>query len=207
VSPRAAAVFVLALAALGAGCEDSASPEPAAPRVVSVLGAGSERATAFAVAPGRLVTVAHAVPTEAVVRVRFGRRGERRARVVVRDLRADLALLAVPRLGGPVLDTATTGAEEDVGVLVLRGARVASVDAAVRRPIRAQVEAPGAARPLTRPALELEARLRAGDSGAPVLTESGELAGVLFARSRKDPDTAYAVAAQAVERLLDAASH
>jgi S1-C subfamily serine protease len=206
VNARAAAALLLALAALGAGCEDSGSRPRAAPRVVSVLGTGSERATAFAVAPGRLVTVAHAVPPGQAVRVRFGRRGARRARVVLRDARTDLALLAVPRLDVPVLDTATAGNEDGVRLLVLRGARVALVEAAVRRVIRAHVRAPGAPRPLTRPALELEARLRAGDSGAPVLTDGGELAGVVFARSRNDPDTAYAVAAQAVERLLATAS-
>jgi hypothetical protein len=73
----------------------------------------------------------------------------------------------------------------------------------VRRPIDAQVSAPGAARALSRPALELEARLRAGDSGAPVLTEDGELAGVVFARSRNRADTAYAVDARALRELLD----
>jgi hypothetical protein len=75
----------------------------------------------------------------------------------------------------------------------------------VRRAIDAHVRAPGADRALSRPALELEAHLRAGDSGAPVLTEGGELAGVLFARSRDEADTAYAVDARAVEALLSAA--
>jgi S1-C subfamily serine protease len=206
VNGRAAAALVLALAALGVGCEESASPEPAAPRLVSVLGTGSERATAFAVAPGRLVTVAHGVSSEPSVRVQAGRRRFYRARVLARDERTDLAVLAVPGPGGPVLETATTGNEEEVRVMVLRGDRVASAGSTVRRAIRAHVRAPGAARPLTRPALELQARVRAGDSGAPVLTESGELAGVVFARSRNDPNTAYAVAAEAVERLLGTAS-
>ncbi len=87
-------------------------------------------------------------------------------------------------------------------VLALRGGRVVSLAASVRRAIDARVSAPGADRALSRPALELEARLRAGDSGAPVLTEDGELAGVLFARSRTRADTAYAVDAAAVERGL-----
>jgi hypothetical protein len=60
----------------------------------------------------------------------------------------------------------------------------------------------GASRPLTRPALELDARVGAGDSGAPVLTDDGDLAGLLFARSHSDGRTAYAVDAQAVDALL-----
>lgn len=206
MNARAAAALLLTLGALGAGCEDSGSPRRSAPPVVWVLGTGSERATAFAVAPGRLVTVAHVVSAEATVRVQAGRRRPYRARVLARDARTDLALLAVSRLRAPVLETAAAGSEEDVRVMVLRGGRVASAESTVRRAIDAHVRAPGATRPLTRPALDLEARLRAGDSGAPVLTDGGELAGVVFARSRKHPDTAYAVAAQAVERLLATAS-
>jgi S1-C subfamily serine protease len=197
------AACLCGVAALLAGCGDSASPEAAAPRVVTVLGAGSEAATGFAMGDGRVLTVAHAVERGADVRVRAGRAAPRRARVLRRDVRTDLALLAVPRLRGTVPETATTSNEGNVSVLVVRDGRVVTVPAAVRRAIDASVSAAGAERPLRRPALELEARLRAGDSGAPVVTGGGELAGVVFARSRNHPDTAYAVDAQAVTPLLD----
>jgi V8-like Glu-specific endopeptidase len=55
---------------------------------------------------------------------------------------------------------------------------------------------------VTRPALELAARVVAGDSGAPVVSRSGVLAGVIFAASSRHPDTAYAIDAKAVTRLL-----
>jgi S1-C subfamily serine protease len=92
-----------------------------------------------------------------------------------------------------------------VGVLVVRDGRVVTVAASLRRSIDARVSAAGAGRVHRRPALELDARLRAGDSGAPVLTDDGEVAGVLFARSRNQRDTAYAVDARALEALLDTA--
>jgi S1-C subfamily serine protease len=126
----------------------------------------------------------------------------RSARVLALDRRADLALLAVPRLRGAGLETATTGSEDRVDVVVVRDGRVVTIATSVRRSIDARVSAPGAGRALRRPALELEARVMSGDSGAPVLTADGELAGVLFARSRNRPDTAYAVDAVAVERVL-----
>jgi len=66
----------------------------------------------------------------------------------------------------------------------------------------AHVRAPGAERALTRPALELAAGVEAGDSGAPVLSSSGALAGVIFATSNRRTDTAYAVDASALTRLL-----
>jgi hypothetical protein len=69
------------------------------------------------------------------------------------------------------------------------------------------VRAAGADHALVRPALELSAvdgtgRVAPGDSGAAVVTDSGELAGVVFAASRDRSDTAYAVDAIAVRHLL-----
>jgi hypothetical protein len=197
---RAAACLLVA--AVGSGCGDSASPERGAPRVVAILAAGSERAVGFVVRPGRVVTVAHAVQQRRTVRVRDRRAAPRRARILRVDRGADLALLAVPGLGGPVARTSTTGDEGGVRVVLLRDGRFLSRAARVRRAIDARVSAPGPVRPVRRPALELEARLRAGDSGAPVLTEDDEVAGVLFARSRNRPDTAYAVDASVLVEFL-----
>lgn len=195
------AVAILLAAALGPGCADSASPERPAPRLVSVLGAGSERATGFVSGRGRVVTVAHAVAGDGAVRVRAPHAGSPlSARVLRVDRRRDLALLAVPRLRERAPETA--GDEGGVSVLVLRRGRVVTRVAAVRRAIDARVSAAGAGPVLRRPALELEARLRAGDSGAPVLTEDGEVAGVVFARSRNHRDTAYAVDAPALVEFL-----
>lgn len=60
----------------------------------------------------------------------------------------------------------------------------------------------GAQRAVARPSLELSARVAPGDSGAPVITDAGALAGVVFAASRKRANTAYAVDASAVTHLL-----
>ncbi|MGH2746193.1 MAG: trypsin-like peptidase domain-containing protein, partial [Thermoleophilaceae bacterium] len=125
---RAAAACLVGLAALAAGCaQDPASPQAAGPRVVSVLGAGSERATGFAVASGEVVTVAHAIPPDDAVRVQVGPGTPRRARVLRMDVRADLALLAVPRLRGSVVETATTGDGNQVRVVAARGRRVVTM--------------------------------------------------------------------------------
>jgi hypothetical protein len=65
----------------------------------------------------------------------------------------------------------------------------------------------GAARARVRPALELSEQARRGqiapgDSGAAVVTDSGALAGIVFAASRSRADTAYAVAAGQLRGLL-----
>jgi len=183
---------------------------------------GDEIATGFAVGGNRIVTVAHVLDGGAVV-------NGRRARVLRVDRRDDLALLAVSgatalatsaggeRLAGSrgeqlagsralaesrgvATESAAGGAP--VRVLRLRSGRTSSLAVHVRRAIVAHVHAPGAARTVTRPALELAAHVAAGDSGAPVVSGSGALAGVVFATSRTRERTAYAVDASALARLL-----
>jgi S1-C subfamily serine protease len=53
-----------------------------------------------------------------------------------------------------------------------------------------------------RPALELTAPIRAGDSGAPLIGADGRVAGIVFSRSRDRAGMAYAVDASALPRLL-----
>jgi S1-C subfamily serine protease len=71
----------------------------------------------------------------------------------------------------------------------------------VRRAIVAHIRTPDGQRIVRRPALELDAAVLPGDSGAPVLTPDGRVAGVVFARSNRRAHTAYAVAASAIGRL------
>jgi S1-C subfamily serine protease len=157
-------------------------------------------ASGFVAGRGRAVTVAHLVERGSKIVVRRPGGRARRARLLRLDRRTDLALLAVPGLRGRPLRTA--GAPEDVRLLVLRDQRAVRRPARVRRTVRAHVRAAPGARPHIRPALELAARIAPGDSGAPVVTAEGELAGALFARSREDPRTAYAVDASAVAALM-----
>jgi S1-C subfamily serine protease len=193
----------LALLAAALAWADSPAPRPAATRVVSVLVAGTtERVTGFAAGSGRVITAGHVFGSGEQVVLRTGGRVGRRARLLRLDRRADLALLAAPGLRGGSLATASAMAGDAVTVLVRRHGRTVRVPARVRRAIVAHVAAGGGTGAGRRPALELEARVRAGDSGGPVLTENGELAGVLFARSRERAATAYAVDSVAVSRML-----
>ena len=176
------------------------SPATTPVRVTS----GSEIATGFAVGRDRVVTVAHLVDgavkeggTDGAVMVSgIG------ARVLRVDRRSDLALLAVQGIGGRPPALMEAGARDEVRVLRLRDGRSSSLSVRVRRAIVAHVSALGGGHMVTRPALELGARVRAGDSGAPVVSRSGALAGVIFAASSRREETAYAVDASAVAHLL-----
>jgi S1-C subfamily serine protease len=190
----AAALFLLA---------SSAGPPPSGPAVVDVLVVPAvgpaDIATGFEHGAGRVVTVAHVIPgREARVLVRGGDAGEaRRARVVELDRRDDLALLAVPDdgipAGSPLPDS------DAPHLLVRRDGRPAAIEVEIRRHIQARIRPRPGAAPVRRPALELEARVRAGDSGAPLVAGDGTLLGVLFAQSNRRENTAYAVAAERME--------
>jgi S1-C subfamily serine protease len=168
------------------------APDRAAPpRVhgVSVGGSGTtEFATGFGAGGDRVVTVAHVLDAGPAVSV-----DGRRATVVRVDRRDDLAVLAVAGLKARAIRTGA-GASGPVALLG-RPARVRrAVTAIVRRDPRAEA--------VRRPALDLDAAVAAGDSGAPVIGRDGRVVGVLFAASRERARTAYAVDGTALGALL-----
>jgi S1-C subfamily serine protease len=195
-----AAIPVLGMsAAVALALPGSAGPPPPGPPIVRVVAdpgtTSREVATGFEARPGRIVTVTHAVVGTARVLVRGERGPGREARVLRLDRRSDLALLAVT---GPSPSIAPARGAGGLRLLVRRGARPARV----RRRIVARVRRAGGGPVYVRPALELAAQVRPGDSGAPVVDAGGRLAGVVFARSERRGDVAYAVDAAAVDRLL-----
>lgn len=156
---------------------------------VVIVGEGAWVATGFVAAPGKVVTVSHAVPLHGVA-VRIG--GEvRPAPVIARDEALDLAVLAVPGVAPAVLPPAATG---------IRAAR-GWVDATVVRHADATVRTGDGREVARRPVLELRGAVRAGDSGAPVVID-GRVAGIVFARSRTREGVAWAVDASVLAGLL-----
>jgi S1-C subfamily serine protease len=154
---------------------------PRSPEVVGVA-VGADRASGFVAGHERVVTVAHVLTGGEPVSV-----AGRPATVVRADRRLDLAVLHVDGLDGPEPRPADAAG----------AVRVGDEPARVVRRIGARVD--GAA---SRPALELRGDISPGDSGAPVVTPSGGVAGIVFARSRTRDDTAYAVDARALSGLL-----
>jgi S1-C subfamily serine protease len=177
-----AAAALAAAAAVAAARPDSGTG--AMPAVVAVeVGGAPEVATGFARGT-RVVTVAHVLAAGAALVVRDAgpARLARRARVVRVDRARDLAVLDVPGLR-----SAPAPPVGGLAVLVRRDGRVVALPVRVRRRIIARL---GDA---TRAALELDAEVLPGDSGAPVVAPGDRLVGVVFARSEARASTAYAV--------------
>jgi S1-C subfamily serine protease len=196
---RAAAALAGA-ALLAAGCGDH-QPDPTTPTILKVTVPNGSRvadvATAFSVAPGRAVTVAHVVGSRRTVMVAAPGGRPRRVRVLRTDRRLDLAVLAVPGVRTPVFGTERVEDRMWGWVLVVRGDQRPLLHAQLLRRITANVrDAPGAAAQV-RPALELRTVVQQGDSGAPVLDLNGRVIGMLFAQASDRNDRAYALDAKA----------
>jgi Trypsin-like peptidase domain len=201
---RFAAVCVPALLAGAAIGHATGGAAADAPVVFAIEARGAQTATGFVVAPGRVVTVAHAVEGRVAVRGEDG--VPRRAVVVRRDRELDLALLAVRGIDPTRRTSVSTGYRADsrtfgaARVVVRRDGAARAAPAVIRRRIDARIRAGDGRLLARRPALELRADIRAGDSGAPLM-QDGRVAGIVFARSRARAGIAYAVDAAVLARF------
>jgi S1-C subfamily serine protease len=155
----------------------------------------------FVFAPQRVMTNAHVVAgvERPFVYVAGTGRGYR-AHVVVFDPDRDIAVLWVPGLQlpplafGPAVPSGTEGAAIGYpgdGPLRISPARVRGTVTAIGQDIY------GGSR-VVRQVYALRVQVRPGNSGGPMVGTDGKVLGVVFAASREDPDTGYALTATQV---------
>jgi S1-C subfamily serine protease len=158
-------------------------------------GSGVE-GTGFFYAPGRLMTNAHVVA--GVTRPEVEVAGSSVvASVVLYDEDLDIAVLALPDAGVPHLAFDTTAQPRDpVAVLGypedgpydVESGRIRS-EQRLRSP---DIYGEGT---VLRQVYSLRGQIRPGNSGGPIVTSAGDVAGMVFAASVSDPDTGYALTA------------
>lgn len=161
-------------------------------------GSGVE-GTGFFYAPGRLMTNAHVVAGVTRPEVEVGGSSVT-ASVVLYDADLDIAVLALPDAGAPQLafDTearprdavAVLGYPED-GPYDVESGRIRS-EQRLRSP---DIYGEGT---VLRQVFSLRALIRPGNSGGPIVTSGGDVAGMVFAASVSDQDTGYALTADQV---------
>ena len=172
----------------------------AQPGVVKVRGSngcgGGVEGTGFLFAPGRLMTNAHVVAGVTRPEVEIGGSSVV-ATVVLYDARLDIAVLALPDGGLPPLrfdieaapddNVAVVGYPED-GPYAVGAGRIRSQQR-LRSP---DIYGEGT---VIRQVFSLRAQIRPGNSGGPIVTSGGDVAGMVFAASVSDRETGYALTA------------
>lgn len=169
--------------------------------VVKITGeaAGCDRGqegSGAVVAAHRVVTNAHVVAGVSHPYVQVGGKGKQySARVVFFDPTRDLAVLAVPQLKVKPLQLADDLERADDAVVVgyPNDGPFTVSPARVRKIVQASGEDIYGNEGAVREVYSLYVKVRPGNSGGPVLDPSGNVVGVVFAKSLDDANTGYAL--------------
>ncbi|PUB24930.1 colicin V production protein [Promicromonospora sp. AC04] len=155
----------------------------------------SSTGSGFVVAPDRLVTNAHVVAGVDRPVVELPDRSAREGRVVYFDPVDDLAVIAVDGLDADPLGLAPTLSVGDRAVVMgyPYGGPFTSVSAGVLGVSGAPVPNVYDTGSAPREVYSLAAEVRPGNSGGPLLTTDGRVAGVIFARADADVEVGFAM--------------
>lgn len=168
----------------------------------------SATGTGFVIAPDRVVTNAHVVAGVTAPIIELPGQPAREGRIVYFDPIDDLALIAVDGLGAaalPVVPPLNPGTAAVVqgypwgGPFTMVNAEVISAGSVFVPDIYADSSA-------LRDIYALAAQVQPGNSGGPLLTADGDVAGVVFARAETDADRGYAMTSAELEPVLAGAA-
>ncbi|MDX6311961.1 MAG: hypothetical protein QOF44_1425 [Streptomyces sp.] len=160
-----------------------------------------QEGSGFVYADEHVMTNAHVVAGVDAPTVQVGGTGRSyTAKVVLFDPKKDVAVLDVPGLRAPTLAFAGTATRGD-GAVVAGYPENGGLDlraATVAGRIRANGQDIYGDGTVTRDIYQIRSTVRPGNSGGPLLTKSGRVYGVVFARSTTDATTGYVLTADEV---------
>jgi S1-C subfamily serine protease len=163
--------------------------------------------TGFVVAPQRVITNAHVVAGTDRVKVE-STDGMLEATVVMYDPETDVAILKVPELQEPALQLASNPATSGMSGLVLGypldGPYTASA-ARVRDRIRLRGPNIYNTSTVVRNVYTVRAVVRSGNSGGPLLDESGQVLGIVFGAAVDNDETGFVLADNEITQDVAAA--
>lgn len=192
IGARRTAGMIAAVALIAASCgqeSPAASPDGYLRAAVGVEASGCSLVPALGsgavLARERVMTSAHTVAGASALVV-IDSAGIRRAATLVGfDPRVDLAVLAVPGLDADPLPVSNAAGGEAGWVLTWRADdRFEASPMTVTKRLVVTIEDIYVDEIVERRAIELDADLSHGDSGAAVVTTSGEVVGIVYAASR-----------------------
>ncbi len=169
--------------------------------VVRILGnapscSRTQEGSGFVVAPHRVLTNAHVVAGVRWPTVQAdGREPRLPARVVLFDPTIDVAILDVPDLAARPLPLSTAAQPAGTGAEAAgypQNGPLTLAPAVVKSTIAAATPARGTLGQSTQQIYQLAAIIKPGNSGGPLITPTGKVIGVVFARSPQNPTVGYA---------------
>ncbi|MFC7218109.1 MarP family serine protease [Streptomyces polyrhachis] len=180
--------------------------------IVKVVGAApgcgkTLEGTGFVFAPQRVMTNAHVVGGVTEPTVQIGGTGRvYEGEVVLYDWERDIAVIEVPGLRAPALKFTGGDARSGDDAIVAGFPENGGFDVRAAR-VRDRIEAGGPdiyrRGTVTRDVYSLYTLVRQGNSGGPLLTPRGEVAGVIFAKSLDNADTGYALTVDEVREDIE----
>lgn len=168
----------------------------------------NQTGSSFVVAPDRILTNAHVVEgvQQPVVEVGDGR--ALTGKVVAFDPVHDVAVVAVEGLNVEPLSLGSELSAGDEGVFMgfPAGGPFSSLPAAVQS--RHQVNVPNiyGSDPAALEILQLAADVQQGNSGGPLLTPNGKVAGMIFAKAKSEQNIGYALSRDEIRPFISQAS-
>jgi S1-C subfamily serine protease len=180
---------------------------------VKVLGEACgviQEGSGWVAAPGLVVTNAHVVSGVKDVRVLPPGEDNLQATTLVFDPDRDLAVLQVGDMRAPPLEMVAQKPERGAPGIVLgypeNTERVEVVPAAIRAELRAVGRDIYSERQVERDVFVVQATVRPGNSGGPLVDPDGRVMGVIFAAAIGEDNTGYALTDDEVRPVLDQAA-
>ncbi len=205
MSPRRASpLLAIALALIGTACS-STSPATSVVRLAGTACLKPIIGTGVAVGDDLVLTVAHAIAgAEDDLRIVTPRGEERPVTVIGFDSERDLALLAVEGLDATPVVLGSAGKGDSGTIAAVNGdLAVELIEYTVLRVVNARSADIYNEGHVERDALDIEARIEPGVSGAPLVDTDGEVVGIVFARSKNREEGGYALATSEITAFLD----
>ncbi|MFE0550169.1 MarP family serine protease [Streptomyces pilosus] len=179
--------------------------------IVKVMGTAEScgkvlEGTGFVFAARRVMTNAHVVGGVDEPTVQIGGEGRKYdAKVVLYDWERDIAVLDVPDMKAPALKFASGDASSGDGAIVAGFPENGAYDVRAAR-VRGRITANGAdiyhRGTVRRDVYSLFANVRQGNSGGPLLSTDGTVYGVVFAKSRDNAETGYALTVDEIQQNI-----
>ncbi|CAL9511781.1 MarP family serine protease [Streptomyces sp. enrichment culture] len=179
--------------------------------IVKVMGTAEScgkvlEGTGFVFADRRVMTNAHVVGGVDEPTVQIGGEGRKYdAKVVLYDWERDIAVLDVPDMKAPALKFASGDASSGDGAIVAGFPENGAYDVRAAR-VRGRITANGAdiyhRGTVRRDVYSLFANVRQGNSGGPLLSTDGTVYGVVFAKSRDNAETGYALTVDEIRQNI-----